>query len=127
MSTRWVHYTSVFPTIPAVPTLPDHLVPPQAPPALNVSHLPNQVDPPTSSNGFSDLYLLDSEDDSVIDKMSVNDKINPIISISSYIRSPLLVALRHPSPKVAKKRRKNLRRLHLSSIRRNKSDTMALD
>ena len=34
------------------------------------------------------------------------DKINPIKSISRYIRPPLVVALEHLPPKVAKKRRK---------------------
>ena len=90
-----------------MPTPLYYLVPPPAPPAPDILHLPNQVAPSPSSKRFADLYLLYSEYDSVFDEMVGNDKFNPIKSISGYIRSPLVVA-NHPPPKVAKKRRRNL-------------------
>ena len=92
-SERRVHSTSFPPTIPAVPNLTDHPVPPPAPPAPGITHLPNKVSPPPSSNGFSDLYSLEYKDDFVFDEIMGNDKINPIKSISSYIRSPLVVKI----------------------------------
>ena len=112
-----VHYPSIPPTLPALPTLPDHPVPPSVPPYPAISHLTNQVSPPPSLNGFTDLYLLDSEDDSVFGEMVGNDKINPIKPISSYIISPLVVSLEHLPPKVAKKRQKTLHRHQLASVR----------
>ena len=109
-----------------MPTPPDYPVPPLAPPAPDIVHLPNQIAPLPSSNGFSDLYSLDSEDDSVFDEMVGNDKINCIKSISTYIRSPLVVA-NHAPPKVTKKRRKTLCRRQLYSTRRTQSDNAASD
>ena len=103
------HFPSIPPTIPTLTTLTDHPVPPPAPPAPGITHLPNKVSPPPSSNGFSDLYSLEYKDDFVFDEIMGNDKINPIKSVSSYIISPLVVALECLPPKVAKKRRKNFR------------------
>ena len=57
VSARWVHSPSIPSTIPVVITLPDHLVTPSAPPAPYMAHLQNKVDPPSSSNGFTDLKL----------------------------------------------------------------------
>ena len=55
-----------------------------------------------------------------------NDNINPIKSIIIYIRSPLVVALEHITPKVSKKQHKTLHLNQLFIIRRNQSNTATL-
>ena len=67
-----------------MPIIPDHKVPPQTPPAAAIVHVPNKVAPHPSSNGFTNLQSLDSEDDSVINEMVDNDKMNHIKYTSSY-------------------------------------------
>lgn len=99
-------------------------MPPLAPTAPDIEHLPNKTAPPTSSNSFPDLYSPESEDDSVFDEMVGNDIINPIKSIGIYIRYPLVV-VNNPPHNVAKKRCKTIRKRQVASIRRTQSENMA--
>ena len=117
-STIQVHSPSFPPTVSMVPTPTEYPMTLLLHPAPDIAHLPDQLAPPPSSNGYADLYLSNSEDNSFFIEMVVNDKINPIKSISSCIISPLVVP-NYPPPKVAKKRHKNLCRRQLTSIRRN--------
>ena len=109
------------PPIPSTPssitTLPDHQVLPPAPLDLAITHIPNQVFPPPSSNGFSDLYSSESVYNSISNEM-VGSNNNPIKSISRYIRYYLVLSLNHIPPKVDKKRLKTLHWRQFASIRR---------
>ena len=79
-------------------TIMDYPVPTTAPPAPDILNILNQADPPPSLNGLTDLYYPYSEDESILNEMVRNDKINPIKSISSYIRYPLVLE-NHPLTK----------------------------
>ena len=64
VSDMWVYSPSIS------NSTPDFTMPP-APIAKNVLLMPNQVAPTPTSNRYTDLYSLDSEDDQVFEELSV--------------------------------------------------------
>ena len=86
----------------------------------NLLLLPNISAPITTSNGYSDLYLSDSEDDPVFEEMVSNDK--TVNSINTYSVVPLNKTLASTPIKVLKKQRKRRGRTHLATIKQAQFD-----
>ena len=95
---------------------------PQAPIANTVLLVPNRVAPIPTSNGYNDLYSLDSDDDPVFEEMVDSKTLKPI---NTYSVVPQLFTLASTPTKVIKKKRKIRDRKILATIKRAQSDTTA--
>ena len=83
--------------------------------------MPNHVAPIPTSNGYTDLYSSDSDDDPVFEEMTSDFK--TVKSNNSYSVVPQLLSLASTPTKVPKKYCKIRGRKKLATIKRAQADT----
>ena len=84
--------------------------------------MPDCVAPTPTSNGYNDLYSLESDDDPVFEEMVDSKTLKPI---NTYILLPQPLTLAITPPKVLKKQRKIGGRKRLAKIKQEQSDKAA--
>ena len=98
----------------------DSTVPPY-PITKNVLLIPNQVAPIPTSNGYTNLYSYDSEDNPVFEEIFSNYKTVNSINTSSVV--PQILTLASTPIKMLKKQRKIRVSTQLATIKQAQSDT----
>ena len=95
---------------------------PPAPISNTVLLMPNRVAPTHTSNGYNNLYSLDSDNDPVFEEMVDS---NYIKTINTYIVVPPPLTLASTPPKVLKKQRNIRYRTKIATIKQAYSDKTA--